>query len=212
MLASIKTLHRCLDKLCNILLINKTNPTFLDLHAQAADSCGTVKCNVDLNLSSQKQPDLSAPKTMWDSLDSTSRNNATVLHELSPPEMSAARIERVETHASRLHKDAFEFLEVGGSCKDDDKVSPLFSKEITPNNQCLQLFSEEKTSDIFLPVTTQPVAAASIASEQRKILQLGGKNNQLEPESPLWSTTTSWVQKRESRKKIQQMNPDIWQC
>ncbi|PQQ14861.1 uncharacterized protein Pyn_39559 [Prunus yedoensis var. nudiflora] len=46
--------------------------------------------------------------------------------------MSAARIERVETHASRLHKDAFEFLEVGDSCKDDDKVSPLFSKKITP--------------------------------------------------------------------------------
>ncbi|KAL6283956.1 hypothetical protein ACE6H2_014885 [Prunus campanulata] len=35
------------------------------------------------------------------------------------------------------------------------------------------------------PVTTQPVAAASIASEQRKILQLGGKNNQPEQESPL---------------------------
>ncbi|PQP98954.1 uncharacterized protein Pyn_27221 [Prunus yedoensis var. nudiflora] len=65
----------------------------------------------------EKQPDLAAPKTMWDSLDSASRNNATVLHELS-----AARIERVETHASRLHKDAFEFLEVGDSCKDDDKV------------------------------------------------------------------------------------------
>ncbi|PQQ11918.1 uncharacterized protein Pyn_32947 [Prunus yedoensis var. nudiflora] len=83
-------------------------------------SSGTVECNVDLNLSSQKQPDMAAPKTMWDSLDSTSRNNATVLHELSPPEMSALRIERVETHASRLHKDAFEFLEVGDSCKDDD--------------------------------------------------------------------------------------------
>ncbi|XP_034218702.1 uncharacterized protein LOC117630072 [Prunus dulcis] len=75
------------------------------------DSCGTVECNVDLNLSSQKQPDVAAPKTMW-SLDSTSRNNATVLHELSPPEMLAARIERVETHASRLHEDAFEFLKV----------------------------------------------------------------------------------------------------
>ncbi|CAL8127624.1 unnamed protein product [Prunus armeniaca] len=115
-----------------------------------ADSRGTVECNVDLNLSSQTQPDLAVPKTMWDSLDSTSRNNATVLHEPSPPEMSAARIERVETHASRLHKDAFEFLEVGDSCKDDDKVSPLFSKEITPKNQCLRvrfLFSEEKTSD-----------------------------------------------------------------
>ncbi|CAL8109158.1 unnamed protein product [Prunus armeniaca] len=108
-----------------------------------ADSCGTVECNVDLNLSSQKQPDLAAPKTMWDSLDSTSRNNATVLHELSPPEMSAV-------------------------CKDDDKVSPLFSKEITPKKQCMQLFSEEKTSDIFRSVTTQPVAAASIASGQRR--------------------------------------------
>ncbi|BBH04613.1 multidrug resistance-associated protein 9 [Prunus dulcis] len=86
------------------------------------NSCGTVECNVDLNLSSQKQPDLAAPKTMWDSLDYASRNNATVLHELSPPEMSAL-------------------------CKDDDKVSPLFSKEITPKNQCMQLFSEEKTSD-----------------------------------------------------------------
>lgn len=96
-----------------------------------------MECNVDLNLSSQKQPDLAAPKTMWDSLDS--RNNATVLHELSPPEMSAARIERVETHASRLHKDAFEFLEVGDGCKDDDKVRPLFPKEITPKNQCLQV-------------------------------------------------------------------------
>ncbi|PQQ14866.1 uncharacterized protein Pyn_39564 [Prunus yedoensis var. nudiflora] len=158
---------------------------YLDLSVIPTDSCGTVERNVDLNLSSQKQPDLSAPKTMWDSLDCTSRNNATVLHELSPPEMSAARIERVETHASRLHKDAFEFLEVGDSCKDDDKVSPLFSKEITPKNQCLQLFSEEKTSEIFRPATTQPVAAASIASEQRKILQLGGKNNQPEQESPL---------------------------
>lgn len=98
-----------------------------------------MECNVDLNLSSQKQPDLAAPKTMWDSLDSTSRNNATVLHELSPPEMLAARIERVETHASRLHKDAFEFLEVGDGCKDDDKVRPLFPKEITPKNQCLQV-------------------------------------------------------------------------
>ncbi|BFG37298.1 hypothetical protein CerSpe_235730 [Prunus speciosa] len=159
---------------------------YLDLSVIPTDSCGTVECNVDLNLSSQKQPDLSAPKTMWDSLDSTSRNNATVLPELSPPEMSAARIERVETHASRLHKDAFEFLEVGDSCKDDDIVSPLFSKEITPKNQCLQLFSEEKTSENFHPVTTQPVAAAaSIASEQRKILQLGGKNNQPEQESPM---------------------------
>ncbi|XP_020421663.1 uncharacterized protein LOC18774618 isoform X1 [Prunus persica] len=155
---------------------------YLDLSVIPTDSCGTVECNVDLNLSSQKQPDLAVPKTTWDSLDSTSRNNATVLHELSPPEMSAARIEGVETHASRLHKDAFEFLEVGDSCKDDDKVSPLFSKEITQKNQCLQLFSEEKTSDIFRPVTTQPVAASSIASE---ILQLGGKNNQPEQESPL---------------------------
>ncbi|PQQ00110.1 putative chromatin remodeling complex subunit [Prunus yedoensis var. nudiflora] len=75
-----------------------------------------------LNLSSQKQPKLATPKTMWDSLDSTNRNNATVLYELSPPEMSAARIERVETHASRLHKDAFEFSEVGDSCKDNDKI------------------------------------------------------------------------------------------
>ncbi|XP_021833531.1 uncharacterized protein LOC110773327 [Prunus avium] len=158
---------------------------YLDLSVIPTDSCGTVECNVDLNLSSQKQPDQVAPKTMWDSLDSTSRNNATVLHELSLPEMSAARIERVETHASWLHKDAFEFLEVGDSCKDDDKVSPLFSKEIKPKNQCLQPFSEEKTSDIFRPVTTQPVAAASIATEQRKILQLGGKNNQQEQESPL---------------------------
>ncbi|CAL8160502.1 unnamed protein product [Prunus armeniaca] len=114
---------------------------YLDLSViPTADSCGTVECNVDLNLSSQKQPDLAAPKTMWDSLDSTSRNNATVLHELSPPEI----------------------------CKDDDKVSPLFSKEITPKKQCMQLFSEEKTSDIFRSVTTQPVAAASIASGQRR--------------------------------------------
>ncbi|PQQ05342.1 uncharacterized protein Pyn_06631 [Prunus yedoensis var. nudiflora] len=146
---------------------------YLDLSVIPTDSCGTVECNVDLNLSSQKQPDLAAPKAMWDSLDSTSRNNATVLHEPSPPEMSAARIERVETHASRLHKDAFEFLEVGDSCNDDDKVSPLFSKEITPKNQYLQLFSEEKISDIFRPVTTQPVAAASIASEQRRNSSVG---------------------------------------
>ncbi|CAL8160512.1 unnamed protein product [Prunus armeniaca] len=62
---------------------------YLDLSVIPTDSCGTVECNVDLNLRSQKQPDLAAPKTMWDSLDSTSRNNATVLHELSPPEMSA---------------------------------------------------------------------------------------------------------------------------
>ncbi|KAL6269164.1 hypothetical protein ACE6H2_026075 [Prunus campanulata] len=35
------------------------------------------------------------------------------------------------------------------------------------------LFSEEKTSDIFRPVTTQPVAAASIASEQRRNSSVG---------------------------------------
>ncbi|CAL2263572.1 unnamed protein product [Prunus armeniaca] len=63
--------------------------------------------------------------------------------------------------------------EVGDSCKDDDKVSPLFSKEITPKNQCMQLFSEEKTGDIFRPVTTQPVAAASIASGQRRNSSVG---------------------------------------
>ncbi|XP_020421666.1 uncharacterized protein LOC109949784 [Prunus persica] len=57
---------------------------YLDLSVIPTDSCGTVECNVDLHLSSQKQPDLAAPKTMW-SLDSTSRNNAIVLHELSPP-------------------------------------------------------------------------------------------------------------------------------
>ncbi|PQQ08900.1 hypothetical protein Pyn_03095 [Prunus yedoensis var. nudiflora] len=50
-----------------------------------------------------------------------------------------------------------------GLAKDDDKVSPLFSK----------LFSEEKTSDVFRPVTTQPLAAASIASEQRRNSSVG---------------------------------------
>ncbi|KAL6279957.1 hypothetical protein ACE6H2_016838 [Prunus campanulata] len=107
---------------------------YLDLSVIPTDRTSLISKNAF----EPKQPDLAAPKTMWDSLDSTSRNNATVLHELSPPEMSAARIERVETQASRLHKDAFEFLEVGDSCKDDGKVCPLFSKEITPKNQCLQ--------------------------------------------------------------------------
>ncbi|BBH04609.1 hypothetical protein Prudu_015797 [Prunus dulcis] len=67
----------------------KTHTLIRDEAQVLSNSCRTVECNVDLNLSSQKQPDLAAPKTMWDSLDYASRNNATVLHELSPPEMSA---------------------------------------------------------------------------------------------------------------------------
>lgn len=75
---------------------------------------------------------------MGGSSDSTSRNHTAVLHELSPPQMPAARNERVETQASQLHRDAFEFLGVGASCKDnDDKVGPLISEEFTSKNKCL---------------------------------------------------------------------------
>lgn len=99
-----------------------------------------MDCNFDLNLSPAKQSDTAAPKTVGDSLDSTSRNHATVLHKLSPPKMSAERTGRVETQASQLHRDGFEFLEVGASCKDDDdKVGSLISEEHTSKNKCLQV-------------------------------------------------------------------------
>ncbi|KAM1308514.1 hypothetical protein EV1_010771 [Malus domestica] len=159
---------------------------YLHLSVIPTDSCGT-DCNFDLNLSPQQQPNIAAPKTMGGSLDSTSRNHAAVLHELSPPQMLAVRNERVETQASQLHRDAFEFLEVGASCKDnDDKVGYLISEEFTSENKCLQLFPEEKTSYIFCPVITQPEVAASIASERRKVLLLGGQNNQPKQGSPMF--------------------------
>ncbi|XP_068316832.1 uncharacterized protein [Pyrus communis] len=160
---------------------------YLDLSVIPTDSCGTVDCNFDLNLSPAKQPDADVPKTVGDSLDSTSRNHAAVLHKLSPPQMLAERTGRVETQASQLHRDRFEFLEVGARGKDDDdKVGSLISEEYTSKNKCLQLFPEEKTSDIFCPVITHPEVVASIATERRKVLQLGGQHDQPKQGSPMF--------------------------
>lgn len=99
-----------------------------------------MDCNFDLNLSPAKQPDADVPKSVGDLLDSTSRNHAAVLHKLSPPQMLAERTGRVETQASQLHRDRFEFLEVGARGKDDDdKVGSLISEEYTSKNKCLQV-------------------------------------------------------------------------
>ncbi|XP_062003976.1 uncharacterized protein LOC133721391 [Rosa rugosa] len=154
----------------------------LNLSVITTDSnSSTMDLNVDLNLSSQEQPLLAAPKATLDSFESTSRSPATVLHEPPPSEIVAIKNERIETHASLLRKDAFEFLEVGASCKDYDQVTPNFDSK----NKCLQLFSEEKTSDISHPVIIQPEMTAYMASEERKMLQLGSNNNQPNQGSPL---------------------------
>lgn len=100
-----------------------------------ADSSSTLDLNADLNWSSQEQPVLAAPKATPDSLDSTSRSPATILHEPPPPEMVCVKNERIETHSSLLHKDVFEFSEVGVSCKDYDQVTPNFNSK----NKCLQV-------------------------------------------------------------------------
>ncbi|KAK9919291.1 hypothetical protein M0R45_027896 [Rubus argutus] len=153
----------------------------LNLSVITTDSSSSLDLNADLNVSSQEQPVLAAPKTTPDSLDSTSRSHATILHEPRAPEMVSVKNERIETHASLLHKDVFEFSEVGASCKDYDQVTPNFNSK----NKCLQLFSEEKTSDNFQPVIMQPKVTASMASEERKILQLGSMNNQPKQGSPV---------------------------
>jgi hypothetical protein len=49
--------------------------------------------------------------------------------------MVSVKNERIETHASLLHKDVFEFSEVGASCKDYDQVTPNFNSK----NKCLQV-------------------------------------------------------------------------
>ena len=99
-----------------------------------SDSC-VMDLNADLNLNSQEQPVVAAPKSTLDSLDCTSRSPVTVLHELPHPEMVAVKDERIESNASLLHNDVFDSSEIGASCKDYDQVTPNFDSK----QKCLQV-------------------------------------------------------------------------
>ncbi|XP_050381866.1 uncharacterized protein LOC126798844 isoform X2 [Argentina anserina] len=147
----------------------------LNLSVVSTDSNSfTMDLNADLNLSSQEQHVAATPKHTPGLFDCTSRSSATVVHEPPPSEMVAVKIERVEPNASLLHNDGIDSSEIGACCKDYDQVTLNFDSK----QKCLQLFSEDKTSDIFHPVMIQPEVTAYMASEEIKMPQLGSNNNQ----------------------------------
>ncbi|KAL5538838.1 hypothetical protein UlMin_045137 [Ulmus minor] len=158
----------------------------LDLHVAPTGSSGAADCNPGLKSNSQKQSVHAATESLRGSLDSTSRN---VSHEAAPPKTSDVRNERlgksISTHPSYLLGDSSAFMKEGtANCKHNDEASPLLSRDFMSKNKCLQLFSDEKTSDIFLLENKWCEVAGSSVSEERENLHIEKENDKLKQKSP----------------------------
>ncbi|XP_059438902.1 uncharacterized protein LOC132171562 isoform X3 [Corylus avellana] len=152
-----------------------------------ADSCNTKGCNINLDLDSQKQSICSAPQTLQRA-DSASRSDATSLHGVLPQELLDSMNERVgkspSAHPMQARGDAYIYMEGGGAnCKINDKLSFEFSMDMTPKIKCLQLFSEDKTTDVLSLAITQPEVTASMVSEEQNHLHLGSESTQPKQDS-----------------------------
>ncbi|XP_062144435.1 uncharacterized protein LOC133851854 isoform X3 [Alnus glutinosa] len=139
------------------------------------------------DLASQKQSICSAPQTLQ-CADSASRSDATSLHGVLPQELLDSMNERVgkssSAHPMQARRDAYIYMEgVGAHCKINDEVSFEFSMDITPKVKCLQLFSEDKSTDALSLAITQPEVTASVVSEEQNHLQLGSESTQLKQDS-----------------------------
>ncbi|KAK9292190.1 hypothetical protein L1049_020151 [Liquidambar formosana] len=143
-----------------------------------------LDCNIALDSGCPKEPICAASETLRDSLDSTSRSHDTVLQELSPGvsalELLETMNERVgetpSTNHMQVHRNTCTSGEVGASCNYYEKASPMFSMDITSKSNCLQLFSEDKTSNMFRSASTQPEETRT-SSEERRTLQLLSEKN-----------------------------------
>ncbi|KAL4609745.1 hypothetical protein ACB092_08G003700 [Castanea dentata] len=148
----------------------------------------TDGCNINLDSCSKKQSIYAAPRTVRDTMDSASRRDATVLLGVSPPELLSSINERVgessSAHRMQLDRDVCMFVgENSANCKDNDKASAEFSMDFTPKVKYLQLFSEDKITDVLSLAITQPEVNDSLVSEERNHLQFGSESSQLKQDS-----------------------------
>ncbi|XP_030971716.1 uncharacterized protein LOC115991870 isoform X2 [Quercus lobata] len=160
----------------------------LDLSFTRTDSCGTDGCNINSDSCCKKQSIYAAPQTGRDTMDSASRSDATVLLGVSPPELLSSINERVgessSAHHMQLDKDACMFVEENSAnCKDNDKASAEFSMDFTSKVKYLQLFSEDKITDVLSLAITQSEVTDSLVSEERNHLQFRSESSQLKQDS-----------------------------
>lgn len=137
-------------------------------------------------MGSKKQSIYAAPQTLRDTLESASRSDVTVLLGVSPTELLNSVNERFGESSSAHHMqvDTCMFVEeYGANCKDNDKASAEFSMDFTPKVKCLQLFSEDKISDVLSLAITQSEVTASMVSEERNHLRFGSESSQLKQDS-----------------------------
>ncbi|XP_059628691.1 uncharacterized protein LOC132271355 isoform X2 [Cornus florida] len=113
------------------------------------------------------------PPALPESLDSTSRSHTTVLPQLSPQgkvlQLLDKRIgETLSTNHSEMHNNACTSEnKVGANCKDFVNNSTVFMG-VTSNNNYMQLFTEDKTHDMFpLTYTQQEVTPPCLDFEER---------------------------------------------
>ncbi|GAV79526.1 hypothetical protein CFOL_v3_22991 [Cephalotus follicularis] len=147
------------------------------------DSCATMDCSIDLNLSLENQPFNDASEGLPDLLEST-RKSCDVSHEVSPSELLQTMNQKIGespwlSHA-KIPGEAFTFVkEVGATCKDKIEASSELSVGITLKNKCLKLFSEEKTNDVSQVTITKPELTTSMVLEDGETVKLGSENKQL---------------------------------
>ncbi|XP_050220785.1 uncharacterized protein LOC126671117 [Mercurialis annua] len=149
----------------------------LDLSA-TPDSCGTLDCNVHLDV--KKEPVHATSESLRDSMDSTSRSYTTVLDLESAPQlaenMNKTAEECLPVHSTRALSDASICMEEAGfNSKDNGEACPGFSVDNVSEKKCLQLFSEERICfDLAKPEITR-----SMVLEEKESLNSGRGNNQI---------------------------------
>lgn len=94
--------------------------------------------SIDINSSPQKQPPNSAPVTLLDSLDSSSRSHTTLSHEVSPSELMDAINERGGksplVHNTSVPAETLMLVDdVGANCRNN----PGCSVDIASKTKCL---------------------------------------------------------------------------
>ncbi|XP_044472267.1 uncharacterized protein LOC123200927 isoform X2 [Mangifera indica] len=146
------------------------------------DSCCAMGYSIDINSSPQKQPPNSAPVTLLDSLDSSSRSHTTLSHEVSPSELMDAINERGGksplVHNTSVPAETLMLVDdVGANCRNN----PGCSVDIASKTKCLPLFLDEKSNDVM--AITRAETSAYMVSEERNAFHLAGEINKLNPTS-----------------------------
>ncbi|WCJ26753.1 chromatin remodeling 4 [Euphorbia peplus] len=142
------------------------------------DSCHTLDCCIDMDLSCRKDPVNATSGSRQNSTDSISRSHVTVSDQASPAELLEC-MKQSPVHATIAHSDASTSVEQAGNIP-EDKFGPGSASFVDheSKNKCLQLFSEGKGS-CFESAIAKPEDDTCMVLEENKSLKLGSNTYQM---------------------------------